>query len=382
MTQGLPVLQANDAVQHILDDAIARGIELGLQVAAYLGSTPIVDAWAGLADPAAGREVNGDTLFNVFSIAKSVTAVAVHIQAERGLIDYDVPIAAYWPEFSGDGRERVTVRHVLTHRSGMAEMPAEVTADQICDWDHMVRFLQTAVPTYEPGSESGYQSMTYGWLLGEIVRRTDPKERGFGDFVRQEIAEPLGIADLWLGLPDEAQNRMAMLDGSSVTVIPAGHPYRLTTPLQVDLMPEIFARPDVRRACIPAVGGIANARSIAGFYAMLANGGELDGVRLLSAERVAAFAVPRDGFDDIDRYFQRATAAGQGGFYLGGAPSGSSYAARNPRALCQSGMGGSFAMADPDTGLAFAFCNNRLADFRGDETDIRARLVRAIEATL
>jgi CubicO group peptidase (beta-lactamase class C family) len=224
--------------------------------------------------------------------------------------------------------------------------------------------------------------MTYGWLVGEIVRRTDPKQRHFGDFVRQEIAEPLGIADLWIGIPDAAQDRVAALYDDEVSVAPKDSPYRETTPLQVDLMADPFGRPEVRRACIPAVGAIVTARAAARFFAMLANGGALDGVRLLSPSRVAMFSERRDGYDDIDVFTRRRVPLGRGGLQLGGAPSGSSYAPRNPRALCFPGMGGSLGFADPDTGLAVAFCHNRLSDFLGNEDDVRSRVARIIEAAL
>lgn len=350
-----------------------------MQVAAYRGEELIVDAWAGHRDLSGREAVDGDSLFNVFSVTKAVTATAVHIQAERGLIDYEAPLARYWSEFSGQGRERVTVAHVLTHRSGMTRMPADVTVEQICDWDFMVGALERAAPAFPPGTASGYQSMTFGWLLGEIVRRTDPTRRAFGRFVREEVAQPLGIADLWLGLPDSKQPRVAIMDDRAVTVPPPDSPYRQTTPLQVDLMADPYGRPEVRRACIPAVGGIFTARSQARFFAMLANGGALDGVRLLSPERVAMFSQNRPGFDDIDTFTGRSVPLGMGGFQLGGAASGSAYPPRNPRALCHPGMGGSFGYADPDSGIAMAFCHNRLSDFVGTEDDVRARVARSIE---
>jgi CubicO group peptidase (beta-lactamase class C family) len=375
--------RANAEVQALLDRLVAEGREIGVQVAAYRGDELVVDAFAGVADPAAGKAVSGETLFNAFSVAKALTATALHIQAERGLVDYDAPLSRYWPEFTGEGREKVTVRHVLTHRSGMMRMPPDVTPEQMCDWDHMIQAFARMAPPFAPGSASGYQSMSFGWLIAEVVRRTDPRKRDFGRFVRDEIAGPLQAPDLWLGIPDSEQGRVAIMDDQAVTVGPPGTPYRETTPRQVELLPEPFGRPEVRRACIPGVGSIFTARSAARLFAMLAGGGQLDGVRLLSPERVTSFSERRERFDELDAYFgDRAVPIGLGGYWLGGTDMVSARYARNPRALCHPGMGGSFAYADPDAKLAVAFCHNRLCDFSPGDDDSRWQVVRTLEAAL
>ena len=338
----------NDAVQATLDRLVAEGREIGVQVAAWLGETQIVDAWAGVTEKDGATKVDADTLFNVFSVSKAVTAVAVHMQVERGLIAYDAPLAEYWPEFAAEGKGDVTVRHVLSHVSGVLRMPLDVTPERMADWDWMVRRIAEMPGAYPAGSRSSYQSMTFGWLLGEIVRRTDAKGRGFGKFVEEEIAQPLGATDLWLGIPDHVEPRIATLDSAAVYVVPDGNLTREATPLQVDLMPDPFERPYVRRACIPAVGGIFNARSEARFWAMLANGGTLGGNRLLSAERVASFNAPRPHFDDPDPvFFGMVVPIAWSGFWLGGAAAPPVCSPRNMRALCHPGMGGTIGWADP-----------------------------------
>ncbi|MEI4509420.1 serine hydrolase domain-containing protein [Sphingopyxis sp. CCNWLW253] len=353
----------NDKVQDVLDELVAQGREIGVQVCAWLGEHQIVDCWAGVADPATGRAVDGDTLFNVFSVSKAVTATALHIQAERGLVDYDAPLADYWPEFAQAGKADVTIRHVLGHVSGVLRMPADVTPELMTNWDWMCSRIAEMPGEYPAGSCSSYQSMTFGWLLGEVVRRTDPKRRPFGQFIREEIAEPLGATDLWMGIPGAAEPRVAVLDDVAVYVMPDGNMMRAAQPVVVDLMPDPFERPYVRRACIPAVGGIFNARSEARFWAMLANGGALGGVRLLSEERVASFAAPRPHFDDIDPvFFGMVVPIAWSGFWLGGAAAPPVSAPRNMRALCHPGMGGSIGWADPDLKLAVAFCHNRMFD--------------------
>lgn len=373
---------ANAAVQETLTRLVAEGREIGIQIAAWLRDEPIVDCWAGLADPASGQPVDGDTLFNVFSVSKAVTATCVHIQAERGLIDYDAPLADYWPEFAAAGKDRVTVRHVLSHTSGVLQMPPDVSPALMCDWDWMCGRIAEMPPTYEPGSRSSYQAMTFGWLLGEIVRRTDPKRRPFRDFVIEEFAEPLGAPDLWFGIPDAAEPRVARLNAAAIYVAPDGNAAREATPLQVDLMPDPFEQPDVRRATIPAVGGIYTARSEARFWAMLANGGTFKGTRFLSEERVRSFAAPRPFFEQADPvFFGMIVPIAWSGFWLGGENPPVS-APRNPRALCHPGMGGSIGWADLESGLAVAFCHNRMFDTVDIQEDSRTLIGDVIRANL
>jgi len=374
---------ANAAVQAVLDRLVAEGREIGIQICAWQGEEQIVDCWAGVADAATGRPVDADTLFNVFSVSKAVSATAVHIQVERGLIDYDSPVAAYWPEFAQAGKSDVLVRHVLSHVSGVLRMAPDVTPERMTDWDWMCRRIAEMPGAYPSGSRSSYQSMTFGWLVGEMVRRTDPKRRPFGQFVREEIAEPLGATDLWLGIPDAAEPRVATLDAVAVYVAPDGNMMREAQPTIVDLMPDPFERPDVRRACIPAVGGIFNARSEARFWAMLANGGQLNGVRLLSEERVASFAAPRPHFEDADPvFFGMVVPIGWAGYWLGGGENPPVAAPRTMRALCHPGMGGSIGWADPDLKLAVAFCHNRMFDTRDIGEDSRTLIGDTIRAAL
>lgn len=375
--------RVNDAVQKTLDDLVAQGREIGVQVAAWLGEEQIVDCWSGIADPESGRPVDGDTLFNVFSVSKAVTAVALHIQVERGLVDYDAPVATYWPEFAAAGKENVTIRHVLSHTSGVLRMPPDVTPELMTNWDWMCQRIAEMPASYPAGSRSSYQSMTFGWLIGEVVRRTDPKRRPFGQFVKEEIADPLGATDLWLGIPGEVEPRIAKLDDVAVYVAPDGNAMREAQPVIVDLMPDPFERPYVRRACIPAVGGIFNARSSARFWAMLANGGTLGGVRLLSEERVQTFAQPRPHFEDPDPvFFGMTVPIAWSGFWLGGAEAPPVSSPRNMRALCHPGMGGSIGWADPDLKLAVAFCHNRMFDTVDITEDSRTLIGDVIRGAL
>lgn len=357
---------ANSLVSAAINCAIFEQGELGIQVAAYRGGALVIDTWGGIADPA-GKPVDGETLFNVFSVTKAVAATAVHLQAERGLVEYDAPIATYWPEFSARGKSAATVRHALKHRTGVPQMPDRTSPEMMCDWDLMCRRIADLAPLFPVGGDPAYHSLTFGWILGEIVRRTDPKGRMFQHFVQDEIAGPLGITDLWIGIPDAVEGRVAKLrnDNANDPNPPAGSNFVRSVPLSVQLVPEVFERPDVRRACIPAVGGIFNARSSARFWGMLANLGELDGIRLLSADRVKAFNTPRlkNGAPD-PVYFGMPMPLSDAGFWLG-EPLPPIAAVKNPRAICCPGAGGSIGWADLDRGISVAICHNRMLNKRG-----------------
>ena len=354
--------EAQARVQQAIDVAVARGDEIGVQVAAYLNGVQVVDAWGGVADPATGRKVDADTLFNVYSVTKAIAAVALHIQADRGLIDYNAPVAKYWPEYAANGKESTTVRDVLTHRAGIPQMPAEVTPERLCDWDWMTRAIAALEPLAPPGTRTLYLSMTFGWIVGELVRRTDPRHRSLGRFIREEIALPLGITDLWVGIPDAVEPRIARQVNAMRPIPPGNLPplFLASMPEQVALTPEVFERPDVRRAEVAGVGGIFNARSEARFWAMLAGTGEFGDVRILSRGLTETLNQPRAHREEPDPVmFNIPVPISIGGFWLGG-PQTPVCSAKSPRALCHPGQGGSIGWADPDTGLAVAICHNRL----------------------
>jgi len=379
-----PAGEAQATVQLAIDDAVARGTEIGVQVAAYLDGVQVVDAWGGLADPATGRTVDGETLFNVYSVTKAVAATALHIQADRGLIDYNAPVAKYWPEYSAKGKENTTVRDVLTHRACVPQMPADVTPERMCDWDWMTRAIAALEPLAPPGTRTLYLSMTFGWIVGELVRRTDPRHRSLGRFIREEIAQPLDITDLWIGIPDAVEPRIAKQVNAMRPIPPEYLPplFLASMPEQVALTPVVFERPDVRRAEVAGVCGIFNARSEARFWAMLAGMGELGGVRILSRRLVETLNQPRGHSEELDQVmFNIPVPISMGGFWLGG-PQTPVCSAKSPRALCHPGQGGSIGWADPDTGLAVAICHNRLFNASTPEEDAILLIANAVRAGL
>ena len=183
-------------VQTLLDQFVERDVERGLQVAAYLNGELVVDAWAGVADPATGRPVDGETLFTVWSAGKGVAATVIHLLVERGLLGYDTLVASVWPEFGTHGKQAITVQHVLTHTAGIPQIPEGVSPAELLDWETMCQRITELAPLWPPGTATGYHAMTYGWLVGEVARRVDG--RPFAQIVQQEICEPLGISSLFL----------------------------------------------------------------------------------------------------------------------------------------------------------------------------------------
>ncbi|HEY3110787.1 MAG TPA: serine hydrolase domain-containing protein [Chloroflexota bacterium] len=348
---------ANAQVKALLDELVASGREVGLQVAAYLDGQLVVDAWSGLAarangSPGPDRAVDGDTLFTVFSTGKGVVATALHILAERGRVDYDAPIARYWPEFAANGKERVTVRDALTHRSGVPQMPEGLVAADLLDWEKMVAAVARLTPILPPGTTTAYHALTYGWIVGEVVRRIDG--RPIGRFVQEEICAPLGMADLYFGIPESAAPRVARLERAEPEPgVPEPAPDSIALRAAPRELVEIIAAPAGWRAAIPGGNCVASARAIARMYAGLI--GPVDGVRLLPAERVRTATALQT--DEVDANLGRAINKGLG-YFLGGSPA----SAMGPRltAFGHSGAGGSIGFADPEIGLAVGFAKTLL----------------------
>ncbi|NUO99614.1 MAG: beta-lactamase family protein, partial [Nonomuraea sp.] len=350
----------SDLQKQVLEAAgrlVESGAELGLQVAVYRDGVQIVDVVAGVADPGTGRPVTSDTPFYNFSIGKGATATVAHVLAERGLFGYDTPVVELWPEFGRHGKEGVTVRHVLTHTAGVPGVPLDTTPEDVCDWDKMVAALENAEPWWEPGTKTGYHAYTFGFLVGEIVRRATGKP--ISQVLLEEVSGPLGVADeLYFGMPEKEHHRLAVLedvpmDMSAFADMPADLPMFRAGPMELMPSAALGSRTDYLTADIPA-GGKTSARAIARMYAALL--GEVDGTRLISPERLReATAVAFTGMDEV---FGMPSTWGLG-FSIGlpgGAPE------ETPTAFGMAGAGGSFAWADTATGTAVAVTKNRLTN--------------------
>lgn len=355
----------NGALAHpLIEAALAEALattEVGIQVAAYLDGELIVDAWAGVADPDRGLAVGPETLFCPFSVTKAVTATALHVQAERGLVDYDAPVATYWPGFAANGKEAITVRHVLTHQSGVPWMPDGVTPELQADWDWMIRGFEQMEPSYAIGTNC-YHALGWGWIIAEIINRTDPAGRGFARFVREELLDPIGASDMFFGLPRSKDHRLARLVGG---IIPENPPFPMFfrgMPHAIHPSAGIFNLEIVRRTVHPGAGVLTNARSMAAVFGMLANRGTLNGARILSAERVQSFLAPRENAGETDLYLGMRVPVSAHGYYLSDETPGM-IPIITPGApiLWMPGAGSSVGWAELDKGLGVAVTHNHMS---------------------
>jgi CubicO group peptidase (beta-lactamase class C family) len=347
-------------------DAFARNFaehqEVGAAVCVYSRGKPVVDLWAGVADPQTGRPWERDTLVCMMSVGKSVCALAVLMLVDRGVIDLAKPVAHYWPGFAQAGKAGITVRTLLSAQAALLYAD-HAPAGAAYDWEAMIRALELQAPEWEPGTRGAYHSMTFGLLLGELVRRADG--RPIRQFVAEEIAAPLGI-DYWFGLDDATLARVADIvpNLGNVTLQQSGDPStKLGRAWRVQPRPTTTHYRNTlefRRAVFPSANGHSNARSVARLYAMLANFGTLDGVRMLSPETVEiARTESWHGICGMtDRLFRYGV-----GFFLNLPPL--LPFGPNPRAFGHPGAGGAIGVADPEAQLAFSYSPNRMCEGAG-----------------
>ncbi|MBM7787319.1 serine hydrolase domain-containing protein [Tenggerimyces flavus] len=319
-------------LQAEVDSLVASGAERGLQVAIYQNGKQVAEV----------STIPPDTPIFSFSLGKAVTATLVHRLVERGMFAYDTRLDELWPEFAQQGKEKVTVRHVLDHSAGLPGLPLDTTVDDLCDHDRICGILAEAEPWWEPGTAFGYHAYTFGYLLGEVVRRATG--RTMSDILRTEITEPLGIAnELFFAVPPSEQGRLANLentDGFTDQQPPDGTP-RSTLPSA-----ELGNDPDFLAAEIPSVC-TTSARAIARMLAALLD--EVDGVRLLTEETLRkATAVSIEGVDRIHGVPSRSGL-------------GYALALAGPTTFGMGGGGGSMAWADPTRGISFAVTKTKLS---------------------
>jgi CubicO group peptidase (beta-lactamase class C family) len=339
----------------------------GAAVCVYHEGERVVDIWAGAKAP--DLEWESDTLALSFSTTKGVMATMVHTLVDRGLLDYDDPVAKHWPEFAQAGKEAITVRQILSHQAGLYPIRSLIDhADRMLDWDHMTSALAAAKPVRKPGSRSGYHGITYGWLVGELIRRVT--KTSLKEAMTTLLIEPLELDGFFLGAPAEARARLATL------IQPTFKPPTLwsrvkawflrvlcivlgldPTLVKEALLPrgckEIFFSERMLDAEVPAMNGVFTARSLARMYAMLAGGGLLEGKRFLSEKTLRrATQVHSRWLDAVVGFPMRWRL----GYHLVGTSRGIL-----PNAFGHFGYGGSGAWADPDRKLSLAMTLNRVA---------------------
>ncbi|HYZ02731.1 MAG TPA: serine hydrolase domain-containing protein [Candidatus Binatia bacterium] len=343
-------------VQQLMDARVEAGTEDGMQVAVYRHGELLVDAVTGVADPATGRPVRPDTLFYAASMGKAVAATVAHVLVERGVLDYDRPFVDLWPEFGAHGKGTATLRHVLTHSVGLPAVPPDTTPERLCDWDAMCGTLAEAEPWWQPGERVGYQAQTYGFLVGEIVRRATGKR--ISQVLAEEVAGPLGAGDeLYFGVPASELPRVARLrddpDGMAAFAQFAPQlPLFTANPAAVTPNAAFANRGDVLSADIPS-GATLTARALARMYAALLD--EVDGVRLVSPERLREItALATAGLQDEMTGGPATYALG----YTVGRP-GTFAPEEQPDLFGMVGIGVGAAFADRRTGVSVAVTRNR-----------------------
>ncbi len=343
-------------VQQAIDEMVQSGAERGLQVAVYHRGSQVVDAFAGLADPASGRPYKSETPVYCYSVCKAAASTLTHMLVERGAFGYDTTVAELWPDFGAHGKQGVTLRHVLNHTAGVPGIPLTTTIEDLCDWDKMCSAIAGAELWWEPGTKIGYHAYTFGYIVGEIIRRVTGKP--ISQVLREEISGPLGVEkELYFGMPRSEQSRLAVLEDApmppnfQMPEMPPDLPMFKAAPMSLMPNAAFGNRPDTLAADIPA-GGKTSARAIARMYAALL--GEVDGVRLLSPARLRqATTSPVSGVDEI---FGMPTTWALG--YAIGVPGRSPEESQS--AFGVGGVGGSFAFGDTASGIAFALTKNLL----------------------
>ncbi|MEV6056281.1 serine hydrolase domain-containing protein [Streptomyces sp. NPDC052107] len=357
------------AVREAFEDNFRERGELGAAVAVTVDGTTVVDLWGGLADAAGTRPWERDTLVNVWSTTKGPVALCAHLLADRGLLDLDAPVAVYWPEFAAAGKEKVLVRHLLSHRAGLSGLREPHSLADLYDWELTTARLAATEPWWEPGTRSGYHALTYGFLVGEVVRRISGLRPGA--FLEQEVTGPLGI-DFAVGLPAKEAGRAAeMVHPPTASRSEQAAIFSQLTPAALAALtnPAVGAAeantPEWRAAEIPAANGHGTARAVAALYAVFAGRGSHGGRRILSPE--AAERV-REGQGSCRDLVLGAGLEGETEIGLGLWLSGSngSYGP-NPRAFGHDGFGGSCGLADPEAGVSLGYVMNRMGPRIADD---------------
>jgi len=341
-------------VRDVLAANLDSGLDVGASVAVVLDGEPAVDIWGGWVDQARTKRWERDTITNVWSTTKTMTALCALMLSDRGEVDLHSPVARYWPEFADSGKEGVEVRHLLSHTSGLSGWAEPMTEEDLYDWEKATSLLARQAPWWEPGTASGYHALTQGYLMGEVVRRITGQS--LGSFFAKEVAGPLG-ADFYIGLPEEHDRRVAaVIPPPPLDIDPDPTSVAARTLANPALRAEASWEPNWRRAEIPAANGHGNARSVAAVQSVLACEGEIGGVRLLS--RAGCDVVFEQQSHGTDLVLGVPLRIGMG--Y--GLNSAELPISPNQRACFWGGWGGSIVVVDLDARLAVAYMMNRMGE--------------------
>ncbi|MDG2332979.1 MAG: serine hydrolase [Myxococcota bacterium] len=358
-------------VRRIFAENLESGADLGAGVAFTLNGEPVVDLWGGFLESDSDQEWQRDTLVNLYSTTKGMLAICIQQLVERGKLDLDAPVSQYWPEFAAANKAEIPVRQLLCHQAGLPAVRKPLDTPVLYDWEAFTSALAEEEPWWEPGTRHGYHAITFGHLVGEVLRRVSGQS--VGEFFQENVARPLD-ADFQIGVPDADHRRISRLHGQVIAGGGSNSAREIPEPLKAFMRdmadpstmtggafnnpripPDAVNSAEWRRAEIPAANGHGTARSLARIYGALSMGGEVDGVRILESESIhRAITVQAEGPDAV----------------LGGLPMrfGQGFMLRSmimplspsPRSFGHPGAGGSLGMADPDQGVGFGYTPNKM----------------------
>lgn len=345
--------------------------ELGSSLCVYHKGERVVDIWAGYQDREKKKAWKQDTTICVYSTTKGIAGICTALLVDRRLLNYNDLVSKHWPEFGQQGKESTTVSHLLSHQSGNPALREDTAADDLMNWELICKRLASQAPYWVPGENTAYHGWTYGYLVGEIVRRVSGKS--IGQFLQDEICERLG-ADVYIGLPEDKDAKAAILYGPTI---------EHGAPPNIDELPDFVIRAlsnpvmeaespnrrEWRAAEMPATCGYASGEGLAKIYNILAENGESHGTRLMSPETLNKMTETASSRVDV--------LLGAPAFWANGVLNNNlNLYGPNPNAFGYSGWGGSFGCADRDNNVAIGFvCNQMGPDFVGD-----ARTIPIVEA--
>ena len=379
-----------EEVRKIFECNFTKRGEIGAAVAAYWHGKKVVDLWGGRRRPDSAEPWNEDTMIVDNSTTKGMSALALALANSRGWLDYEAPVARYWPEFAQNGKEAITVRQLLGHEAGLVLLNEPLTLERLRDLDDVASLLARQTPAWPPGSRHGYHTMTLGLYMQELIRHTDPTKRTLGQFFHEEISVPLGL-DFYIGLPPHIPDArlakaMPMSRLRAFLALPTT-PWPLVLRI---LMPGTLLRRSMlladhdmndRRSLeveIPAGNGVGTARAIARAYSAFAEGGAELEITQQTMSLITAppnQANPKDEVLGVDSYFALGFLRSGPGALFGS----------SPRAFGAPGAGGSFAFADPDAHLGYAYIMNKLDFYLADdprEKGLRDAVYRGLHTAL
>ena len=368
-----------ESVRQAFAENFTHRNELGGACCAYYRGEKVVDLWGGVRDKASGEPWEEDTMVLVYSTTKGLAAMTLALAQSRGWLDYEERIAIYWPEFAQNGKERITVRHLLAHQAGLFTFERQGDRSLIADLNRLAVVLAEQNPVWEPGARQAYHAITLGYYESELLRRIDPQHRSLGQFFQDEIAAPLDI-DFYIRLPDSIPNsRLATLSRPGFLTMVFAFPLRLTLAalnprsnirraLIGSMMPHDEDRIYARNFEIPSGGGVGTARAIAKAYSVFATGGHELQIRPETLDALSAPAIPSaNGFYDE-------CMMGEAQFSLGFMKSSPSWQFGSDGSYGAPGTGGSIGFADPKAGIGYAYVTSHIGTaLTGDPRDVALR---------